>query len=321
MVKRAILPRMRRRWLPLLLSICFLSPTLLGFDSTLTITGCSKERGVTVWGIPVRVMTKRFAPVESLKADGFVLLESGVRKALCGVVHNREPSSIGILLDRSGSMGYRFNSLALATAGINQLLDTSSLEDEYFLGYADDGPNLRRSFTRDLAMIRSGLQGGSKGKTSVVDAIYSALQSMRGAHHVNRALLVISDGYDNASTQTFGELARLISDNPIPVFVVVPVDPFSRAAGAPSVAGTEIAAQLDLSRLADGSGGYLRTVSSRKDMTSAMTALAATIRSPYVLYFEATGVGADRLREVAIRVTGMHPAPILLYRGGRRYTQ
>ena len=312
---------MRRRWFPLLLSICLFLPTLLGFDSTLTIPGCSKERGVTVWGIPVRVMTKGLAPVESLKADSFVLLESGVRKALCGVVHGREPSSIGILLDRSGSMGYRFNGLALATAGINQLLDTSGPEDEYFLGYADDGPTVRRSFTRDLAMVRSGLQGGSKGKTSVVDAVFSALQSMRGAHHVNRALLVMSDGYDNASTRTFGELARLLSDSPVPVFVIVPVDPFSRAGGGPSVPETEIAARMDLSRLANGSGGYLRTVSSKKDMTSAMTTLAATIRSPYVLYFEATGGHADRLGEVTVRIEGVSPTPILLYRGGRRYTQ
>jgi Ca-activated chloride channel family protein len=158
-------------------------------------------------------------------------------------------------------------------------------------------------------------------ETSVVDAVFSALQSMRGAHHVNRALLVMSDGYDNASTQTFGELARLLSDSPVPVFVIVPVDPFSRAGGGPSVPETEIAARTDLSRLANGSGGYLRAVSSKKDMTSAMTTLAATIRSPYVLYFEATGGHADRLGEVTVRIEGVSPTPILLYRGGRRYTQ
>lgn len=311
---------MSRRIFSLLLATTFLAPTLLGFDSTIALPRCSKERDTTVWGIPVRVITKRFAVVENLKTDDFVLLENGIRHSLCGVIHNRVPSSIGILLDRSGSTGGPlFNGLALAKAGINQLLDTSGPEDEYFLSYADGGPDVQRGLTRDLVTIRSGLQISSKGKTSILDGIYSALQSMRGAHHINRALLAISDGFDNASTQTYGEIARLLSDSPIPVFLVIPIDPFDGVRGIP-VLESEITARMDLLRLADGSGGYRRAVSDKKDMASAITAMAAAIRSPYVLYFEAAAGNTNRLGVLTIGVKGMRPAPILLYRGARRYT-
>ena len=298
-----------------------LSPAVLGLASTARIPGCSKERGGTVWGIPVRVVTKKFATVENLRADDFAVTENGVRKALCGVVHDRESSSIGILLDRSGSMGYRFNALALAKAGVRQLLDTSGPEDEFFLGYADDGPTVRRRFTRDLATIRYGLQVSSKGKTAIIDAVYAALQSMRAAHHGNRALLVISDGYDNVSSYRSEELARLLSDIPIPIFLVIPVDPFDRVSSVALATEMEVGARASLVGLAEGSGGYFRTVSTMKDMAASMTQVAAAIRSPYTLYFAATPANADRPGDVTIGVKPMRPAPIVLYRGARRYRQ
>jgi Ca-activated chloride channel family protein len=266
-------------------------------------------------------VTKKLATVEGLKSDDFALTENGVRRALCGVVHDRESSSIGILLDTSGSMGFRFNALALATAGIRQLLDTSAPDDEYFLGYADDGPMVRRRFTRDLATIRSGLQVSSKGKTAVIDAVYAALQSMRAARHSNRALLVMSDGYDNVSTYRVEELARLLSDIPITIFLVIPADPFDRVSNVALLTEMEIGARKNLVGLVEGSGGYCRTVSTIKDMTASITQMSPAIRSPYVLYFAAAAGIADRPGDVTIGVKSMRPAPLVLYRGARRYTQ
>jgi hypothetical protein len=294
--------------------------SILGVDSTEVIPGCRNEPGVPVWGIPIRVFTQAFKVVEGLRAEDFLLTENQSIQRLCSFAHRREPSSIGILLDASGSMRFKFNNLAIAVAGINHLLDTSGPDDEYFLEHGNDAGTGQYAFSQDVNTLRAKLRISSKGKTSLVDCIYRALPAMHRAHHVNRALLVFSDAYDNASHHRTEELIQTLSTSPVPVFLIVPFDPIERV--RPSLhPSEELAAREDLSRLATLSGGGMSAASSKKEMIATVGEVATAIRSPYVLYFESAGRNLLRPSDIHIEVRNVHHRPLLLYRGARQHVR
>ena len=86
--------------------------------------------------------------VDDLHASNFDLLQNRTLQKVCGFVHVRQPTSIGILLDTSGSMtgggcamsqtllprpAHWSKPLTIARAAIEELLSTSGPQDEYFL--------------------------------------------------------------------------------------------------------------------------------------------------------------------------------------------
>ena len=86
---------------------------------------------------------------------------------------------------------------------------SANTEDEAFLVVFSDRPELQVDFTSDFAEIQNGLLfAAAKGKTALIDAIHLAMRHLKSAHNSRRALLVITDGGDNNSRFSKGELLR-----------------------------------------------------------------------------------------------------------------
>lgn len=256
-------------------------------------------------------MSEKLEPIEGLQASDFTVTKGHAPLKLCGFHHVRLPSSIGILLDTSGSMrGPNFDGLAIAKAGISQLLDTSGPQDEYFLEYVSTGPAMKCTFSCNLVHIQAALQTSAAGSTALIDAIYVALNAMHKAHHRNRALLVVSDLYDNNSLYNSQELSQAFTESPIPIFLILPVD---RMQGD-GHSGADIARD-DLMQLINQSGGYTIRVPDREGALAAATQLAAAIRSPYMLYFQSSAPrGASHRFDLRVEVKRVRPRPWVLYK-------
>jgi len=277
--------------------------------------GCS-DPGAHLLALPVRVTTETLQPVEGLQANNFVLKESKAPLAICGVSHAIQPVSVGILLDVSGSMRGSYDAgPPMMRAAVNALLDSSRPEDEYFLEYVNDVAHMQCLFSCDRQHIRDGLQVKPKGQTALIDGIYLALHGMSKAHHANRALLLISDGEENASLYRLKELNNGFSQEPVLMFMVSPPSPWFSPALArwheiPRVHETA----GDFTSLVTRSGGYSLAVHGPGDAVATIAKMALVIRAPYTLLF-AIPAGRDPKspRGLRVEVTGMHPKPQLYY--------
>ena len=293
-----------------------------------SITGdCVVEPGVSVWSLPVRVMTEKFLAIGGLRATDFSLTDKRIPQEICGFSHERQPSSIGILLDTSASMGAGFDGVAMAQAAVNQLLATSGPEDEFFLEYVKENPEMQCAFTRDLGQIRSALNTHAKGQTALIDAVYMALDAMRKARFSNRALVVISDADDTASIYELRDLSSAYSELPAPVFLLIPRTPTERSRRQPLYSGGPVPFvnlnpfdQNGMVRFASRSGGGVVNVSSEQQMISAAKQVGIAIRSPYVLSFRRTPQrAAGEPFDLKVQVNGLRPRPMALYRSIVRY--
>ena len=57
-----------------------------------------------------------------------------------------------------------------------------------------------------------------KGRTALLDAIYLGMNRMRKAHYESKALLIISDGGDNHSRYTEGEIKSMVREADVQIY-------------------------------------------------------------------------------------------------------
>ena len=105
--------------------------------------------------------------------------------------------SMGIVLDTSGSMGIK---LARARQLVSELLKLTGPLDEFALIQASDRPVVASGYgsTADALQTQVALRQ-SKGRSAVLDGIYTGLQVSKAGRNARKVLLMISDGGENGS--------------------------------------------------------------------------------------------------------------------------
>ena len=108
-------------------------------------------------------------------------------------------------------------------------------------------------FTTNLAEIQNRLTfTQSKGRTALLDAVYLGLQEMKKAGNPRKALLIISDGGDNNSRYTEGEIKNLVKEADVQIYAIG-IYESARSAGAH--AGGNGRARRLLTDIAEQTGG------------------------------------------------------------------
>src|SRR5262245_33934808 len=154
--------------------------------------------------IPVTVTDPMNRFVTGLDKENFKLFEDKQEQHVTQFSSEDAPLSIGVLFDVSGSMGKKLDK---ARQAVTQFFKTANPEDEFFLIEFGDGAQMVQPFTKSLEDIQNRLTfTQSKGRTALLDALYMGLSEMRKAKNPRKAILVISDGGDNNSRYTEGEI-------------------------------------------------------------------------------------------------------------------
>src|SRR5579883_875325 len=154
--------------------------------------------------IPVTVTDPMNRFVTGLDRDNFKLFEDKKEQEISQFSAEDAPLSIGVIFDCSGSMGRKLEKSRLAVA---QFFKTANPEDEFLLVQFSDSAELVQPFTTNVEEIQNRVTfTQSKGRTALLDAIYLGLHEMKKAHNARKALLIISDGGDNSSRYTEGEI-------------------------------------------------------------------------------------------------------------------
>jgi len=256
-------------------------PTPVERDPAPTFTS-----GVNMVTVNVSVRDRQGRIVRDLSPADFRLKDSGYGRRIENVFVSDAALSIAVLVDISGSMALDRN-IDRARRVVDAIAGSLHRgRDELALFTFDTVLREITSFTSDLDRIGiRELTESPYGKTSLYDAIADAatLVSRRGNPH--RALLVVTDGVDNGSRRTAGEVSGAASAIAVPVHVLTVArgqswrDTRRAADGATDAAGS-------LADLARWTGGSVNVTRTPEDLLETLGELLPGLRYQYVLTFQ-----------------------------------
>ncbi len=164
--------------------------------------------------------------VPGLRSENFRIYEDGIFQETKFFTHEDVPVTAGLIIDHSGSMrSKRADVLASALA----FARSSNPRDGMFLVHFNErawlGLPPSVSFTRDHGQLEAVLQKGvPAGMTAIYDAIALGLDHLQHASFDKKALVVISDGGDNASHHTWPEVRTMAQASDAIIYTVGLVD-------------------------------------------------------------------------------------------------
>jgi len=223
------------------------------------------------------------------------------------------PVSLGIIFDISGSMNT--TKIARARKALERFVATSHPSDEYFLIAFNNRAQLLMDRTRDGdAVVRKLTLVQPKNNTALYDAVYLGVEKVTRGAHQKRALLIISDGQDNASRYNFGEVRRLMKESDVVTYAVGIMD----RGDTSSMLGMQGQAFLDeLSSVTGGKSFYPQT---DVEMDEIFERIALELRHQYSIGYIPKDFQADgKWRKVKVKVKPPRGLPRLSVRGREGY--
>jgi Ca-activated chloride channel family protein len=236
-----------------------------------------------------------------LARDAFTLTEDGVRQQIRSFSEEDAPVSMGIVLDLSGSMR---GVLGVAKESLRTLVKDVNPADEAFLNTVSTRPRTYSGFTQDFDDVLTRIAFESAGgDTALIDTVYESLKELRSGIHARKALLIISDGMDNHSRYSRGELLEraVESDAQIYTIAVGSASPYAK----PMQAMEEKRGLLFLDELAAKTGGMSFAVRGGKEIAEAAARIGQALRNQYVIGYVPPGDDrGGRWHRIAVRVAG-----------------
>ncbi|MEO8217790.1 MAG: VWA domain-containing protein [Acidobacteriota bacterium] len=254
--------------------------------------------------VPFVALDDHGKPIADLQQKDVKVLVEGKHVALDMFERvGNAPVSYTILLDGSGSMGLS-GKIEGARTAIHTLVGEQKAGDDYSLYvFADGKVNEVVPFTSDARKIVTAVDSLRPfGTTAFFDALAVMPRKSLLGNNGSRAIILLTDGFDNASDMTREQLARTLEG------VDVPIYPLGlRVPGAPEGStihlSTDALQDLDiLQEIAKTSGGRLSIVIEPKELQQAILAMEKDLRSQYLVGFQPTGRGNVRFRTLSLQL-------------------
>jgi len=248
--------------------------------------------------VPVTVTDPMNRLVTGLEKEDFQIYENNGEQKITSFASEDAPVSIGIIFDLSGSMTSK---LVRARDSILQFIKTANPEDEFFVIGFNDRPELIEDFTNSVEDIEARLATVHSGhRTALLDAIYYGVEKMREAKHQRKALLVVSDGGDNRSRYTEGEVRAQVKESDVEIYSIGIFDPY--AATPEERTGPAL-----LNELSEETGGRLYRVDDLSEMGDIAEKISTELRNQYVIGYTPKVLSRDgKWRKVKVK---LNPPP------------
>jgi Ca-activated chloride channel family protein len=247
--------------------------------------------------VPVTVTDARGHHVSGLRQENFRVFEDGRPQPIAAFHHGDAPVTLGLIIDRSQSMRTKTPALQ---AAVSALLQSSRPDDELFAVDFNDRVSFAlpggRPFTHEAKELEASLTAvDAAGRTAMYDGVAEGLQHLQLGRADKHALIVVSDGGDNASRRTYAEVLALARRSDAVIYALGLL--------GPSPAEEEEDAGL-LKRLCKDTGGAAYFPRSAEEIIRASTQIARDFREQYTLGFApGTHDDARAFRSIDVRVS------------------
>ena len=231
-------------------------------------------------------------PVGGLAEKDFHVYEDG-REQQIRVFHSENsPSTVGLVIDNSASMT---NKRREVVAAANAFIEASHPQDEMFIVNFNRrawlGLPASRAFTNDRSELRATLtETRAEGTTALYDALKLALNHLKEGSRQRKAIVLLSDGGDNASLTKMDDVVLLAQQSSATVYCIGIYDPFQKERN-PDV----------LKKIAKVTGGEAFFPDSPAALQSVWPRIASAIQAQYTIgYVSSNPVHDGGYRKVKI---------------------
>ncbi len=168
--------------------------------------------------VPVTITDPMNRLVTGLDKENFTLYEGKDVQDIRHFSSEDAPVSLGVIFDMSGSMSTK---IERAREAVIEFFKAANPQDEFFMITFADKPEEISDFTQSIEDIQGKLvYTVPKGRTALLDAIYLGVSKMRQAKYPKKALLIISDGGDNHSRYTEGEIKSVVKEADLLIYAI-----------------------------------------------------------------------------------------------------
>jgi Ca-activated chloride channel family protein len=252
--------------------------------------------------VPVTVTDAMNRPVTDLQKQDFTLYEADKKQEIRYFSMEDAPISVGLILDLSGTMA---NKIEIERQAIGEFFKNANPEDDYFVITFTDRPEIVADTTQSIGDIQAKLATVTPaGYTALLDAVYLGVDKLRHAQYQRRALLIISDGGENASHYKLREIKKLVEEADVGIYAIGIFDegmPFFRSI-------EEQFGKHLLTKITAAAGGRTIAVDNAATVPETAAAISRELRSQYVLGYRASVSTRDgkwrKIRVITKKMTG-----------------
>jgi Ca-activated chloride channel family protein len=250
--------------------------------------------------VPVTVTDRNSRIVDGLRPEDFTVFDNQISQRIVSFGLDDAPCSVGIVLDISGSMQRK---LVAAKDLLRAFFGVANPEDEFLLLTVSTESAAAPGFTTNIKALEESVDFTRPGGlTALIDTIHLGLTRMKPAHQPRRALLILSDGMDNHSRYSEGELMSMALEADVQIYTMiydtglattntVPFHP--GLAGKPWDQARERQGPDLLEKLSNKTGGLYFHVHNDDEARDAVLKTGRALRSEYLMGFQPSDTGTS----------------------------
>jgi Ca-activated chloride channel family protein len=224
--------------------------------------------------LAITVVNRDGTFVEGLRPEHFNVFDNGERTPIEFFSSEDLPATIGLVIDSSGSMRDKREQVTAAATAFAAL--SHPLDELFTINFNERvWPGLPPAveFTADRDQLRVALAGApAQGMSAVYDAVDRALAYLEHGTRDRKALIVVSDGGDNASAHSLDQVLQRARRSTAIVYAVTIFDRDDHDA-RPRI----------LKRLARDTGGEAFTPRGASEVVQSFEQIARELRSGYTI--------------------------------------
>ncbi len=178
--------------------------------------------GVRLVVLQTTVLTPKGGFARGLRQPNFQVFEDSRPQTIKLFRHDDSAVAIGLIVDNSGSMRRKH---AAVLAAAKAFTKNSNPKDELFIVNFNEKPILglpeTKLFSANSRELERALPAtAAGGKTALFDALALGLSHIHGLKQDKKALILVSDGGDNASTHTAEQVIAEANDSDVVIYTI-----------------------------------------------------------------------------------------------------
>ena len=229
--------------------------------------------------------------VDALPRDSFQVMDNGQPQSISVFESESTPLSCAVLLDTTGSMA---GVLPTVKSSVMHMIDELAGDDAIAIYTFSVGLKKLQDFTSDKAAAKQAvLRGRASGQTALFDAI-SELSKEIEPRKGKKAIIVFTDGEDNASMLNARAAVQRAKKSGVPVYAIAEGDALKSA---------ELLKQIR--EIAETTGAKFHEVHKTSNISEIFQDISADLGHTYLLAYKPPPSTDRKWRTIELAVSGV----------------